>query len=345
MIVVRIFLIPFSLIYSILMFVRNKFYDKGIFKSYEISVPVISVGNISTGGTGKTPLVILIAKYFLSKGKRTGIISRGYKRKSDVTEIVYDGIEINSGIEHSGDELMQIYENLVTEYPGRFYIIATADRVSAAGIMIDKFSPDVIILDDGFQHRRLKRNLDLLLIDAPDYNKRKFLNSFTIPAGNLREGISNLRRADLIIQNNKSEEAVIIPILSDSGKPVCKMTYKTEFFMDFKNRILSENKSDVIAFSGIANDDSFIKMILQSGHAIKERINYPDHYEYRQSDIDNLSSKYKEGIFYITTEKDFVKLRTFRNFAENYPLFYLKLKTEISGNKELLYSKFNSLIN
>lgn len=344
MMILRFILIPLSILYSLIIFIRNVFYDKGIFKSYSVSIPVISVGNISTGGTGKTPLVIFISKYFLNKGKSVGIISRGYKRKSDDIEIVYDGKNLKSGIDHSGDELMMIYDELVKDYAERFHIIASADRVAAAQIMTLKFFPDVIIMDDGFQHRRLKRDLDIVTVDANDFKNNKFMNSFTIPSGNLREGYSSISRADIIIQNNKSGEIDTLPFLRESGKPVCKISYKTEFFMDFKNSILKENNLNVIAFSGIANDESFIQMILNYGHSIKERINYPDHYDYTQSDINNLTSKYNEGITFITTQKDFVKIKGFREFVERYPVFYLKLNAEFSENKESLLSKLNLLM-
>ncbi|MBV6479009.1 MAG: Tetraacyldisaccharide 4'-kinase [Ignavibacteria bacterium] len=342
---IRVILVPISLLYSVIIFFRNLFYDKGILQSHKISVPVISVGNISTGGTGKTPLVILISEYLLEKGRKIGIISRGYKRKSESALTVYDGIELKCGIDLSGDELMLIYENLINKFEGGFYIIASSDRYEASKIMMDNFSPDLIILDDGFQHRKIKRDLDIVLMDASDYQSKIFLRSFLLPSGNLRESISGLSRADLIIQNNKSDNFRELNFLNDFDKPVYKLTYKTEFYMDNKNRILHKTGCSVIAFSGIANDDSFIDMISKDGHFVKERLTFPDHHNYCERDFELLISKFTEGMIYVTTEKDFVKIKNISGFADKYPVYFLKLKTEISENSNSFFEKINTLTN
>lgn len=342
---IRVILVPISLLYSVIIFFRNLFYDKGILQSHKISVPVISVGNISTGGTGKTPLVILISEYLLEKGRKIGIISRGYKRKSESALTVYDGIELKCGIDLSGDELMLIYENLINKFEGGFYIIASSDRYEASKIMMDNFSPDLIILDDGFQHRKIKRDLDIVLMDASDYQSKIFLRSFLLPSGNLRESISGLSRADLIIQNNKSDNFRELNFLNDFDKPVYKLTYKTEFYMDNKNRILHKTGCSVIAFSGIANDDSFIDMISKDGHFVKERLTFPDHHNYCERDFELLISKFTEGMIYVTTEKDFVKIKNISGFADKYLVYFLKLKTEISENSNSFFEKINTLTN
>lgn len=344
MIILRIILIPFSLIYSALMYIRNKLYDMGIFRIHKISKPVISVGNITTGGTGKTPLVILIADYFLNKGMKTGIISRGYKRKSHSPVLVSDGITINENAEETGDELLLIAGELIKNHSGKFFIAADSDRVRAAEYLIKNFDPDIIILDDGFQNRRIKRDLDIVLIDHKSYTKNRFLHSFTLPAGILRESMNNLKRADLIIQNNKSDDARLLPTLKNYSKDILTMRYKSEYFMDYKNSILKKEDTGAVLFSGIADDDSFIQMVKSRGIKIRETMKFSDHHVYTEAEIGFLKNRYSEDIIFITTEKDFVKIKLFKDFVNNYPVYFLKMKAEPDINSDTLYNKLDTLL-
>ncbi|MDQ3021742.1 MAG: tetraacyldisaccharide 4'-kinase [Bacteroidota bacterium] len=343
MLPLKILLFPVSLIYSLIIYIRNKFYDTGILPSYKISKPVISIGNITTGGTGKTPFTIFIAKYFLNKGKKIGIISRGYSRNSQDTIIVCDGENINSNVQQSGDELILISEELIKYFKGNFFVAAGSERVETSNLLINKFNPDVIILDDAFQHRKIKRDLDIVLVDAEDFIKNKFINTFTLPAGNLREGLSNLYRADLIIQNNKSSEINSISKLENYNKNNIVIRYKTEYFMDYKNSILQKSNCSAILFSGIANDNSFIRLVKDWGINITGVNTFPDHHNYTADDINLLEKKYSNNIF-ITTEKDFIKIKKFKEFVSDYPVYYLKMKIEITKNKNIVYDKLDILV-
>lgn len=348
MIILKIILIPVSLSYQLIIFVRNKFYDYGIFKTYRLSKPVISIGNITTGGTGKTPLTLYIAKYLLGKNIKTGIISRGYKRKSDDILTVCDGEKLISGTDESGDELVMISEELLKDYKNFFYIVAGSKRIKAGNYLLDKFDADVIILDDGFQHRSIHRDADIVIMDASDYFTNMFGNIFTLPSGNLREGYSGLKRADLIIQNNKANNFETITQIQNYGKEVIIMRYKTEYFMDYKNIILQVSKNEnlrAVVFSGIANDESFIKMIEAEGIQIICKSAFPDHYNYKSEDIKSLKSKFNKGDIFITTEKDFVKVKEFSDFVSEYPVYFLKLKTEITNGEEILKKLLDRTIN
>lgn len=337
-------MIPFSLIYSFVIYLRNKFYDAGIFKSFKISKPVVSIGNITAGGTGKTPLTIFIAEYFLRKGKTTGIISRGYNRKSNDFCLVSDGNCINDNVEQSGDELILISKQLIKNFKGKFFIAAGRDRIASSDYLIYKFNPDVIILDDAFQHRKIKRDIDIVLIDSEDFNMNKFPDHLSLPSGKMRESISGLRRADLIIQNNKASELRMNSKLESYKKELISMRYKTEYFMDNKNCILQKENYDAIVFSGIANDESFIKMINISGINIDEVVKFSDHYNYKKKDIECLKGKYSDNKIFITTEKDFVKIKKFEDFVSDYPVYYLKMKIEINDNKNILTGKLDELL-
>lgn len=344
MIILRVILIPFSLIYSAVMYFRNKLYDTGIFRSGSISKPVVSVGNITTGGTGKTPFVILIAKYYLEKGVSVGIISRGYKRNSKDPVLVCDGLNINYNTEEAGDELILIADELMKDFKGNFFIAADSDRIRASEFLINKFDPAIIILDDGFQHRKIKRDLDIVLIDSHSFIMNRFLHSFTLPSGILRESISNLNRAGLIIQNNKYEDIKVISDLKKYGKGILFMRYKSEYFMDYKNSILEKDNITAIIFSGVADDESFIQMVKKKGIKIKETMRFSDHHVYTRDEISFLEKRYSADIVFITTEKDFVKIRQFKEFISNYPVYFLKMNAEMNTNSKILLTKLDALV-
>lgn len=343
MTILKIILIPFSILYALIIFLRNKFYDTGIFKSYKVSKPVISIGNITSGGTGKTPLTIFIADYFLQKGKRVGIVSRGYKRKSAETAIVCNGKTVLS-VEKSGDELKLISDSLVDKYPDKIFTAAGIDRVSASELLIKEFNPDLIILDDAFQHRKIKRDLDLVLIEATEMLNKSFLKNILLPAGKLRESYRDLKRAGIIIQNNKNYNENIIPELKKYGKEIVVIRYKTEYFMDYKNSILDKNEQSVILFSGIANSESFSSMVKSADMNISKKFNFADHHEYSIKDIEELKSNFNSDKIFITTEKDFVKIKQFRDFTEKYPVYYLKLKIEITSGAKLLSDELDKVL-
>lgn len=344
MLILRILLIPVSLIYSALMYIRNALFDAGLIKSHSVSKPVISVGNITAGGSGKTPFVILTAVYYLSKGKKVGIISRGYKRKSKETVLVSDGRTINENTKESGDELVQISDELMRNFRGSFFIAADGDRLKAAEYLISRFDPDIIILDDGYQHRRIKRDLDIVLVDSHSFKRNRFLHTFTFPSGILREGLDNLKRAGLIIQNNKNEDCQLIPELKKYSSEIFFMRYKSEYFMDYKNSILNSDNIKAVVFSGIADDDSFIQMIKNNGINIRETLTFSDHHNYTEADLKFLENRYSDGIKFITTEKDFVKIRSFTGFIKKYPVYYLKITAEIEDGSNLLFKKLDELV-
>lgn len=342
---IKILLIPVSVVYSMIIYIRNKLYDYGIFKIKKISRPVISTGNITTGGTGKTPLTIHIARYFLDKGISAGIISRGYGRSSGDILTVCNGTEILVNAHKSGDELAMISEELLKKYRGKFYIVAGADRIKAAEYLLNNFNAGIIILDDAYQHRKIFRDTDIAVIDAQDLSENRSGYYFTIPSGKLREYMSGLKRADVIVQNNKASDYGIVPKLKQFSPHIVSMRYKTEYIIDFKNSILDKTGFKAIVFSGIADDDSFLKLVADEGIEISDNVRFQDHHKYRDEDIEMLKAKYSDDTVYITTEKDFVKVKQFRDFTERFPVYYLKLKTEISGNEKIFYQILDRAVN
>ncbi|MBM2840054.1 MAG: tetraacyldisaccharide 4'-kinase, partial [Bacteroidetes bacterium] len=182
-------LIPFSWLYGFIIYCRNKAFDWKLLDSVEVGVPVISVGNLTMGGTGKTPLVEYIVKLCLAKGRKVAVVSRGYKRESGGVVVVSDGKSLLANAAQAGDEPVQIAK----KFPGAIVIVGER-RVDAARMAIDEFGVNAIVLDDGFQHRFLRRDLDILVLDA-----RKDLSRIPmIPAGERREPLASIKRANVV---------------------------------------------------------------------------------------------------------------------------------------------------
>ncbi len=181
-----------SWIYGTIIEARNSLYEKGVFKSFSLGVPVISIGNITVGGTGKTPLVAFVAEILAEKGEKVCIISRGYGRKNPKKRVlVSDGENILADARQSGDEPFELAQRLL----GKAIVVADANRVSAGNWAREKFGITAFVLDDAFQHRKVKRDLDIVTIDATN----PFGNKKMLPSGILREPLKNLKRADAIV--------------------------------------------------------------------------------------------------------------------------------------------------
>ncbi len=350
--IIKILLIPFSVIYSLIMSVRNFLYDKNILSACNAGAKVISIGNITAGGTGKTPFVIFIAKYILNKGKTVGIISRGYGRAETKMVTVYDGIKINEDIDQTGDEPALICYELSKEFRGKFFIIASADRCEASEYMMNEFKPDIIILDDAFQHRKIRRDLDIVLIDEADYVKNKIKCLFTIPSGDLRESFSNIKRADLIVLNSKHSDKIFDHNGNKYFSNTVKIKYKSEYLIDHKNTILKPNSAGnpeeelkkAILFSGIAKPESFYNAVKKLNISITDEIIFNDHHNYSEEDIEKLISLFKKDTVYITTEKDFMKIKNYRKFTDSFPVYFLNLEIEVTDNNSLLESKLLDIL-
>ena len=332
----RLLLLPLTLIYSLIIFFRNKLYDKGIFKIYKVNTPVISVGNLTTGGTGKTPFVIFLAKYLLKKRKMVAIISRGFGRNNYEYKIIYDGNRILCSVEESGDELMMIVKELLT-YSRNFIVGACGNRYIAATDIINKFRPDIIILDDAFQHRAFHRDIDFVVIDSNSEIKDTLGNKLLLPAGNLRENRNNLKRSHFIIQNNKQNNIPVIPFVQNSGKPFLTASYEVSGIYDINNKQVTLNQNNnIIAFAGLADNDSFSKTLETIFKKKIKLYKFSDHHKYSDKDLQFLEKLYTDSGVFLTTEKDIIKFEKYSIFTEKYPLYYVKIELKINENLSLL---------
>src|SRR2546423_5259713 len=204
-------LTPLSGLYGLVVDRRSALYERGIFRQHRVPVPVISVGNITVGGTGKTPLVEWIARTLAAEGHRPCVVTRGYRRNTKGRIIASNGIDISATLHEAGDEAFMLAESL----KGQAAVVCDSDRVAGANWAIENLKSDVIILDDGLQHRRIARDLDIVTIDAIN----PWGNGNLLPAGTLREPLAALSRADCFVIT-RADDAVQTAALRDELREI-----------------------------------------------------------------------------------------------------------------------------
>lgn len=300
-----VFLLPSSLVYALFQYLRSALYSAGILSRKKLPCPVISVGNITVGGTGKTPVTTYIARLLMHEGVRVAVLSRGYGGSLEgQTAVVADGRSILLGAEQCGDEPYLLAGKL----PGLIVLIGT-DRHASGLLAMTLFSPDIFILDDGFQHQRLHRDLDIILLDYT----YPFGNGWTLPAGLLREPKSAVARADVVI-HTRCPEGVISPAAAP-GKIVCCAMHRLidarPFGEDVSLPLATLQSRKFLAFAGIAEPQSFFDGLRSHGLNIVATICFPDHAEYTEFQIAEIVSTLQasRADSVITTEKDGVKLK------------------------------------
>lgn len=309
---------------------RNRRYDSGGAKILRVDSPVISVGNLTLGGTGKTPTVEWLAQWFIDRGLRVGLVSRGYKSEQPG--------KLN-------DEALELAQRL-SDVPH----IQNADRYAAAAQLVEEHRPDVILLDDGFQHRRLHRDLDIVLIDATE----PYGGGHVFPRGTLREPLKSLRRADAVIltradrlspderiaicnrlapylENGVWAEAVFQPrrLLSASGN---------------KQSVGDLSGKRVAAFCGIGNPASFRQTLTTCGSTIVAWKEFPDHHHYDATDLDHLnrwSATAESPDMVVCTHKDLVKINT--DSLGDLPLRAVTIGLNLTSGVEAIEDRLRSV--
>lgn len=289
--------------YELAVRLRARAYGAGLLRSRRLPRPVISVGNLTVGGTGKTPAVAMLARHFISKGKRVAVLSRGYGGTlSGTGGIVSDGTAMRLTPEEAGDEPYL----LAATVPG-LAVVVGADRYRAGLLAMERLAPDIFILDDGFQHLRLARDLNILLLDS----SRPFGNGRTLPAGILREPRPAAERADLIIYTRCSGEEGTAHF---PEKPACRAFHHLAGVTPLDGGEASPfarlKGMHGVAFAGIADPSSFFRDLEEEGLTLAATLAFPDHCRYGAGEIDEiLGAAASCGADYlITTEKDGVKL-------------------------------------
>ncbi len=307
-------LIPFGKIYGRAMDVRNRLYDRGTFRSFDLGARTISVGNLTTGGTGKTPLVGLIAEILAHQGETVCILTRGYGRKNASERVlVSDGRNVLVDAATGGDEPVELAKKLI----GKAIIVADADRVAAGNWAMEQFGVTAFILDDGFQHRRVKRDLDIVCIDATD----PCGNGRILPAGTLRESFKSLKRADAVVitRSDLIEDPYSIEQRlrkRNSDAPIFRAETKITGFVRLDNFFETDSVSEnelpprPFVFTAIGTPDNFLKTLDKAGISSVGHQRFRDHFIYdvaAGAQIDQ-AAKSAGASSLITTAKDAVKL-------------------------------------
>jgi tetraacyldisaccharide 4'-kinase len=337
-ILVLLLLTPFAWLYSSALRLRAGLHRSGILKTNRLPRPVVSIGNITVGGTGKTPVTAHIASFLLTQGYKVAVLSRGYGGTLEgQTCVVSDGATIMLGATECGDEPYL----LASTVPGLMVVIGT-DRYAAGGLAMQQMAPDIFLLDDGFQHLRLHRDLNILLLDF----SLPFGNNMTLPAGILREPSSAIRRADLVIYTRTPEGARTT--IDTRGIPACTARHAIVDLLPLKGgtpvpftHCLGHS---VLAFAGIADPDSFFAGLRAKGLNLVQTINFPDHVAYNKEQCDEIAEAMRTSgaDYFVTTEKDGVKLKGLSvDCAARTLLARLELTID---NPEILQEKLNNLL-
>ncbi|QQS36397.1 MAG: tetraacyldisaccharide 4'-kinase [Ignavibacteriales bacterium] len=325
----KFILLPFVPVYSFVMYVRNLFFDKGIFKSTKVNAKVISVGNITVGGSGKTPTVIYLSNLLKNESLNVGVLSRGYGRKSSGYLLVSDGKSTLTEVSKCGDEIYQ------TAIECKVPAAVSENRVKGSEKFIRDTNVKVIILDDAYQHRWIYRDINVLICEQrfltePEYFRRKLL-----PAGSMRESFKAISRADLVIINRKFSEQKEIPSELKKyfeGKKIFTAKYKAVSFVDVKKKTSYDlqdfegQKSLVV--SGVANPFSFLNALKQTRVETVNKIIFRDHKNYTLKEVQRIRKEFyaTNSHSVVTTEKDAVKLSMFSKELDDIDIFYLKIE-------------------
>ena len=341
----RFLFVPFTWLYAASVQLRNILYTHGIFKARRLPCRVISVGNIVVGGTGKTPAVIAIAKHLEKEGIRVAILLRGYKRyvREKVT-IVSDGEKIYASPIESGDEAYMMAKHL-SNVP----ILVGKCRYLAGQVALERFKVDVLLLDDGFQHRQLARDVDILTISAthPFGTPEKLL-----PLGTLREPLTALRRADLILLTHADAPNISIhtkkavkrlapnaPVLESIHQPTHFYPLVSDKNSEKGTNVLTEVKElkgkRILAVCGLGNPDAFVATLTRCSVADVELLTFPDHHAYTETDEQRIYTAFQTvaADLIVTTQKDEQKLA---RLVENWglPIVVLAVALVVTEGEE-----------
>lgn len=342
----RLVALPLVPVYALITAFRNFLFDVKIFHATKVEATVISVGNLTVGGSGKTPLVVYLTNLMKQHEKKVAVLSRGYGRKSTGFLFVSDGTELKTNVEECGDEIYQTV--LECSVPAA----VCESRVKGAQQLLERSEIDTIILDDAFQHRWLFRDLDILIFEQRFLLEASPLRRTFLPTGLLREDFSSTKRADIIVLNRKFSELKEIPARLQKyfeAKKVFTARYSAKGFFDIKKKTFYESKEfegqKSLVISGIANPHSFFKALEQLNVDTENRMIFRDHKFYTTEDIQNIRKQFYAANVHsvITTQKDAVKLMQYKKELDDIDIFYLKIELQFDDEKEFANEIFNKL--
>jgi tetraacyldisaccharide 4'-kinase len=327
-------LIPLSYIYRTLTWVHRSLYAYGILRKKRLPRPVVSVGNLTVGGGGKTPLVLWLAGTLRDSGVRPAILSRGYGRKGSAPTVV----DLRHPWRQVGDEPYMMASRL-DQVP----VAVAADRYEAGLEVLREHEVDLFILDDGFQHRRLERDLDILVID----NVQRFGNGRLLPAGLLREPLTRLSDADQVVMTRAAGPD------EEFGKFISSSTRAGITWSDYRStglkplgggkETVEECRGPFLAFCGIAGPEGFSRSLEKHGLDIVEMVIFPDHHPYKDEDLERIAgiARSSGALALVTTEKDAVRLPAGKQVM---PCFSLVVELDAHGSDQEILAPVLDLV-
>lgn len=334
----RYLLLPISFIYGGIVWLRNWLFDKNILKSTPFNFPLICVGNLAVGGTGKTPMVEYLVR-LLKNDFQTATLSRGYKRKTKGFGIANE----NTTALEIGDEPMQFHK----KFPDVTVSVGEERLVAIPQLLHDKPGTQVIILDDAFQHRPVKAGLNILLTEYKDLYTRDLL----LPAGNLRDVRSSAKRAEIIIVTkcksdlSVAERQTIINELQPEPNQTVYFTciqYSSPYHLFTKREINFSHDADILLVCGIANPRPLKEFLSANVHSY-DMLRYPDHHIFDSDDLREIKKQFEKirssEKLILTTEKDGVRMQKFENELADFPLYVLPIRHQFLFGEEDVFKK------
>ena len=330
----RYLLLPISWIYGVVIWLRNKLYDKNILKSAAFNFPVICVGNLATGGTGKTPMTEYLLR-LLKNDFKTATLSRGYKRKT-VGFAIAD--EDTTALE-IGDEPMQFHQ----KFPDVAVAVGEERIVAIPQLLHERPETEVIILDDAFQHRQVKAGLNILLTDFSNLYTRDFI----LPAGDLRDVRSSSKRADIIIVtkckadlSEKEKKAIIAEIKPAENQTVyfTTLAYSKPYHLFTKETIDIKADYGILLVCGIANPRPLKEHLTRHADSY-DMLRYADHHIFHSNDLQEIRQQFKQiktdKKLVLTTEKDAVRLEKFEKELSDFPIYVVPIEHQFMFNEAI----------
>jgi tetraacyldisaccharide 4'-kinase len=338
---IRMLLFPFSLIYGLIVLIRNKLFDKGVISSSSFNLPVIGVGNISAGGTGKSPMV----EFLLSKFKdqyEVAVLSRGYKRKTEGYALAN---EQSTALE-IGDEPMLFYN----KFPSVTVAVCEERIVAIPQLLHDRPKTQAIILDDAFQHRYVRAGLDILLTDCNNL----FTRDWFLPTGDLRDVPASYKRAHIILVtkcppdlSEKEREELTKEISPENGQQIffTSIDYGTPYHIVTREEKPISEKMEVLLVSGIANPKPLKNFLSRQSAAYYEML-YSDHHIFTIDDLKEIRKRFENisttNKMIVTTEKDAVRLIKFNQSLTDYPFYVIPIKVHFLFGEEFTFTQLIS---
>jgi tetraacyldisaccharide 4'-kinase len=334
----KLLLAPFALLYSLALRIRALLYQTGLLTTNHLPCPVISIGNITVGGTGKTPATMLVARELQQRGYRVAVLSRGYGGSLEgQIAVVSDGVSLLLTPEQAGDEPCLLAQSVTG-----LMVVIGSDRYQAGLLALEQLKPDVLLLDDGFQHIRLHRDLNILLLDAT----RPFGNGWTLPLGLLREARIAMKRADLALFT-RCRSGQVVP---DPGLSYCCSKHRLTGFNHLETgdelQLEKLQQGRVAAFAGIADPSAFFDGLQGLGIQLVATLALPDHASYATEAMIMTLEQFattSTADWLVTTGKDGVKLAGC-NQAWSNKLVTARLELLLDDSGQLLQSAIDKLL-